>query len=46
MSRSEILLHVVNHGTYHRGHIADMVCHIPAEPPTTDFPVFLRETAA
>ena len=45
MSRVEILLHVVNHCTYHRGHIADMVYKIPANPPTTDFPVFLRETS-
>lgn len=45
MSRTEILQHVVNHTTYHRGHIADMVYPIPAKPPVTDFPVFLRETA-
>ena len=41
MSRCDILLHVVNHATYHRGHIADMIYQIPAEPPTTDLPVFL-----
>lgn len=46
MSRSDIVLHVVNHATYHRGHIGDMVYQIPAEPPTTDFPVFLRGDAA
>lgn len=45
MSRVEILQHVVNHTTYHRGHIADMIYQVPAKPPTTDFPVFLRETA-
>ncbi len=45
MNRTEILQHVVNHTTYHRGHIADMVYRIPAKPPVTDFPVFLRETA-
>lgn len=44
LTRAEILLHVVNHTTYHRGHIGDMVYQIPAEPPTTDLPVFLRET--
>jgi uncharacterized damage-inducible protein DinB len=43
MSRDAILLHVVNHATYHRGHIADMLSHIPARPPTTDLPVFLRQ---
>ncbi len=43
MSRFDMLLHVVNHTTYHRGHIADMIYQIPAEPPTTDLPVFLRD---
>jgi len=43
MSRDAILLHVVNHATYHRGHIADMMNHIPAHPPTTDLPVYLRK---
>jgi len=43
MSRSEILLHVVNHTTYHRGHITDAMLQIPARAPTTDFPVYLRE---
>ena len=43
MSRDAILLHVVNHATYHRGHIADMMNHIHARPPTTDIPVFLRQ---
>jgi uncharacterized damage-inducible protein DinB len=43
MTRSEILLHVVNHATYHRGHATDAMLQIPARPPVTDFPVFLRE---
>jgi uncharacterized damage-inducible protein DinB len=43
MTRSEILLHVVNHNTYHRGFVADMFYQVPARPPTTDLPVFLRE---
>lgn len=42
MSREEILLHVVNHTTYHRGHVADMLYHLDVFPPTTDLPVFLR----
>jgi uncharacterized damage-inducible protein DinB len=45
MSRGEMVLHVVNHTTYHRGHIGSMLYQIPAEPPTTDLPVFLREHA-
>ena len=40
---AEILLHVVNHTTYHRGFVADMFYQVPAKPPTTDLPVFLRE---
>ena len=43
MSRNEILLHVVTHANYHRGHITDMMCQIPAKPPVTDLPVFIRE---
>jgi uncharacterized damage-inducible protein DinB len=46
MSRSEIVLHVVNHTTYHRGHIGSMIYQVPAEPPTTDLPVFLRDHAS
>ena len=45
MTRAEILLHVVNHTTYHRGFVADMFYQIPAKPPTTDLPVFLRDVA-
>jgi uncharacterized damage-inducible protein DinB len=45
MSRGEIVLHVVNHTTYHRGHIGSIIYQVPAEPPTTDLPVFLRERA-
>ncbi len=45
MSRGDILLHVVNHTTYHRGHVADMLYHLNVFPPTTDLPVFLRASA-
>ena len=45
MTRSEMILHVVNHTTYHRGFIADMFYQIPTHPPTTDLPVFLRDVA-
>ena len=41
MSRRDILLHVVNHTTYHRGHAADILYHLDMFPPTTDLPVFL-----
>ena len=43
MTRSEILLHVVNHTTYHRGFVADLFYQVPARPPLTDLPVYLRE---
>ena len=44
MTRGEILLHVVNHTTYHRGFAADLFYQIPGvRPPTTDLPVYLRE---
>ena len=43
MTRAEILLHIVNHGTYHRGFVADFFYQVPARPPTTDLTVFLRD---
>ena len=42
MTRAEILLHYVNHNTYHRGYVADMFYQVPAQPPTTDLPVYAR----
>lgn len=44
MSREAILLHVVNHGTYHRGHAADIMADCSVDAPTTDYPVFLKST--
>ena len=43
MTRGEMLLHVVNHTTYHRGFAADLFHQVPARPPTTDLTVFLRD---
>lgn len=43
MTRGEILLHLVNHTSYHRGFVADLFFQVPARPPTTDLPVFLRD---
>ena len=42
MTRRDIILHVVNHTTYHRGHAADILYHFNVMPPTTDLPVFIR----
>lgn len=41
MSRGEILLHVVNHATYHRGWVAEMFFQVPARSPATDLTVYL-----
>ncbi|MEW6690034.1 MAG: DinB family protein [Pseudomonadota bacterium] len=43
MTRGEILLHIVNHSTYHRGFVAEMIYRIPATPPATDFTVYIRD---
>jgi len=43
MTRRDIILHVVNHTTYHRGHAADILYHFNVMPPTTDLPVFIRQ---
>jgi len=43
MSAGAMLLHVVNHASYHRGWICQMYFEIPALPPFTDLPVFLRD---
>ena len=42
MTRRDILLHVANHGTYHRGNVASMMYQAGVAPPTTDLPVFLK----
>jgi uncharacterized damage-inducible protein DinB len=42
MTRYEMVLHVVNHTTYHRGFVADLFYQVPALPPVTDLPVFTR----
>lgn len=42
MRRSEIFHHVINHATYHRGHIEGVMYQLSIEPPTTDIPVFIK----
>ncbi len=46
MRRSEIIQHIVNHASYHRGHIEGVLYHMSIEPPTTDIPVFLAANQA
>ena len=43
MTRLEILLHLVNHSTYHRGFISDMLYQVPHKGDNNDLPVFLRD---
>lgn len=43
MSINEIFLHIVNHGSYHRGFVSDMIYQVPAVPPTNDLTVYLRD---
>ena len=46
MTRLEILLHLVNHTSYHRGFVADLFYQVPARPPITDLTVYLRDAHA
>ena len=41
MTRGDMLLHIINHTSYHRGWVAEMFHQIPVKPPTTDLPVYL-----
>ncbi len=43
MTRGDMLLHIVNHKTYHRGYVAEMLYQASLRPPTMDLPVFLRD---
>jgi uncharacterized damage-inducible protein DinB len=41
MSVSEIIFHIVNRGTYHRGFVSDMMYQISLSPPANDYTVYL-----
>lgn len=43
MTRGDILLHLVNHKTYHRGFVAQMLYEVSQRSPVMDLPVFLRD---
>jgi uncharacterized damage-inducible protein DinB len=43
MTRAEMIMHVVNHATYHRGIVSEMLYQVPVAAPATDLPVFLRD---
>lgn len=40
---SDILLHVVNHGTYHRGQLTHLLRDLGLPAPSTDYLLFLNE---
>ena len=46
MRVDDMLLHVVNHSTYHRGYVADMLYDSGSAPPTMDLPVYIRVVRA
>ena len=41
---SEILLHITNHGTYHRGQVASLIRRVKGKPPVTDLIEYFRAT--
>lgn len=42
MSRAMVLMHMINHNSYHRGFVVETFCQIPAPLPLIDLPVYLR----
>ncbi|GAB3130292.1 DinB family protein [Novispirillum itersonii] len=43
MTRQDILLHIVNHGTYHRGFVSDMMYQAGVTPTANDYSVFVKK---
>jgi uncharacterized damage-inducible protein DinB len=43
MTRLEILLHLVNHASFHRGFVNDMLFQVPSRGKAFDLTVFLRD---
>jgi uncharacterized damage-inducible protein DinB len=42
----QMMQHLANHGSYHRGQVATMLRQLGEEPPATDLILFYRERAA
>lgn len=40
----DLMRHVVNHSTYHRGQVATQLRHLGRTPPTTDLIAYLRQS--
>lgn len=45
-SLEEIITHIVNHGTYHRGNISAMLRQLGTKSVSTDYIFYLRESAS
>jgi len=45
MQRSEMLLHLISHGSYHRGMVGRMLVEAGIQPPKDSLTVFLHQTA-
>ena len=45
MSPCEMVLHLVNHSTYHRGFVDEILGQMKAEAPASDFPIYMRDMA-
>lgn len=45
MTRGEIILHLVNHATYHRGFVSDMLFQISHPCDSNDLSIFLRDAS-
>ena len=43
MTREEIVLHLVNHSTYHRGYVGDMLKQVPYYRPANDLTMLVRD---
>ena len=43
MTRAEILMHLANHATYHRGFVSTLIYPSPVDSRANDYTVFLRD---
>lgn len=46
MSRIEMVMHVVNHTSYHRGFVDEILGQLGMNSPACDFPIYLRDMSA
>lgn len=42
LTRAMVLMHIVNHNSYHRGFVVETFCQVPAPLPLIDLPIFMR----